>query len=61
MNGAFHGYGIYRWADGRVYYGEWKEDKHDGYGYTKYPDGKEYFGPWKNHTTWGDAVQYENG
>jgi hypothetical protein len=24
MNGCKHGYGIYRWADGRVYYGEHK-------------------------------------
>jgi hypothetical protein len=61
MNTDMHGYGIYRWRDGRVYYGEWKENKHDGYGYYKDARGSEYYGPWKNHTRWGDAVQNENG
>jgi hypothetical protein len=56
-----HGYGIYRWPDGGVYYGQWKEDKKDGYGYKKSTDGTEYYGQWKNNKLHGDAVQIENG
>jgi hypothetical protein len=48
MKGEKQGYGIYRWPDGRVYYGQWKEDKFDGYGYFKDANGIEYYGPWKN-------------
>ena len=56
-----HGYGIYRWADGSVYYGEYKEGNHDGQGYKKWADGDEYWGEWKNHKEWGEGVSQLKG
>ena len=61
MNGDYHGYGIYRWANGGVYYGEWKEGNHDGRGYQRRADGNEYCGEWKNHMPHGEGVLKENG
>ena len=43
-----HGYGICRWADGGVYYGQWKEGNKDGQGYERQADGIEYWGEFKN-------------
>ena len=43
-----HGIGIYTFAEGQVYVGEWKNDKYHGKGTLTYPDGKEYSGEWKN-------------
>jgi 1-phosphatidylinositol-4-phosphate 5-kinase len=48
MNDLKHGYGIYRWADGGVYYGEWKENMKDGQGYKRWADGDEYCGEYMN-------------
>ena len=48
MKGDSHGYGIYRWPDGPVYYGQWKQDKRDGYGYDRNVDGIEYYGQYKD-------------
>ena len=56
-----HGYGIYRWPDGREYYGQWKENKKDGYGYHKGSNGVDDYSQWKNSKRNGDAVQIENG
>ncbi len=50
------GYGVYRWANGAVYYGHWKENSQDGYGYQIYPDGRERFGQWKNGKKWEDEL-----
>ena len=61
MNGNKHGYGIYRWADGNVYYGEYKQNYREGQGYYKQPNGDEYCGEWKNHKKWGEGVIKENG
>jgi 1-phosphatidylinositol-4-phosphate 5-kinase len=56
-----HGYGIYRWADGRVYYGELKYDKSDGKGYLRSADGDEYWGEYKKGMLWGEGVTQEKG
>jgi hypothetical protein len=57
MNDVMHGYGIYRWADGSVYYGEYKYDNQDGYGYRKWSgSGNEYCGEWKNSMLWGEGI-----
>jgi hypothetical protein len=42
-----HGYGIFNWADGRVYEGQYFEDKKEGEGTLTWPDGRRYEGPWK--------------
>ena len=34
------GLGIYLWADGRAYHGNWKNGKQDGIGYYIVPDGQ---------------------
>ena len=39
-----HGQGVYSWADGRKYEGEYKDDKKHGYGIYTYPDGRSYKG-----------------
>merc|ERR1719506_2170001 len=36
-----------RFADGRVYDGEWKAGKQEGRGVYRYPDGELYDGEWK--------------
>ena len=42
-----HGYGIFNWADGRIYEGQYLEDKKEGEGILTWPDGRRYEGPWK--------------
>jgi hypothetical protein len=61
MNDVKHGYGIFRWPDGGVYHGQWKEHKRDGYGYYKGIDGIDDYSQYKNHKRNGDGVQIENG
>ena len=61
MNGDKHGYGIYRWANGDVYCGEWKQDKIDGKGYNRLPNGDFYYGECKNDIPWGEVVSQKNG
>lgn len=43
-----HGQGIYTWADGRKYEGEYINDKKHGFGIYTYPDGRSYKGQWAN-------------
>ena len=40
------GVGIYTWADGRKYTGEYKDDKKHGYGEYSWADGRVYSGCW---------------
>ena len=40
------GMGVYTWADGRCYMGEYKDDKKRGYGIYKWADGRLYLGQW---------------
>lgn len=42
-----HGQGVYTWADGRKYEGNYIDDKKDGYGTYRWADGREYAGQWK--------------
>jgi L1 cell adhesion molecule like protein len=41
-----HGRGVFRWADGRKYEGEYHDDKKQGYGVFTWPDGRKYEGYW---------------
>jgi len=43
-----NGYGVLRWKDGKVYEGEFVNDKRDGKGNFVWADGRQYFGKWKN-------------
>lgn len=40
------GLGIYTWHDGRIYEGEYKDDKKHGYGIYQWADGRKYMGYW---------------
>jgi len=42
-----HGKGKFEWADGRLYTGEYYEDKKEGEGTFEWPDGRKYMGPWR--------------
>lgn len=41
-----HGYGTYKWADGRRYEGEYLNDHKHGHGLYTYADGRKYDGEW---------------
>jgi hypothetical protein len=43
-----HGQGVYKWEDGRVYIGDYRNGKKDGYGQYTWPDGRRYEGYWKD-------------
>lgn len=40
------GMGIYLWADGRKYEGEYKDDKKHGFGIYTWADHRRYEGMW---------------
>jgi hypothetical protein len=44
MNGT----GVFTWADGRRYQGEYYDDKKHGKGTFTCPDGRKYIGDWAN-------------
>jgi hypothetical protein len=48
-NNSMHGYGEFRWKDGKKYVGFYKNDKKDGFGiyYWEEPN-KVYIGFWRN-------------
>ena len=39
-----HGYGVYRWQDGRLYEGDYFNDKKHGNGRYVWADGRQYIG-----------------
>jgi hypothetical protein len=41
-----HGFGVYTWADGRRYEGEYLNDKKHGFGKYIWADGRQYIGNW---------------
>jgi hypothetical protein len=61
------GKGIFKFADGAVYVGEFKEDKIEGHGEFVWPHNKKkYVGNWKNGKmngngvfTWDNGAKYE--
>ena len=64
--GEPHGYGVYRWANGRIYVGEWFFGKADGRGKVAYPDGRLFegehsFGHAHGHgvMSWPDGTRLE--
>ena len=42
------GTGVFTWADGRKYEGEYVEDKKEGHGIFTWPDQRRYDGQWKD-------------
>ena len=49
------GQGEFSWPDGRIYNGEYKNDKKDGYGEFEWHDGRKYKGYWKNGKQHGEG------
>lgn len=43
-----HGNGEFKWSDGRVYVGEYANDKKHGQGVYTWPDGRYYDGRFHN-------------
>lgn len=43
-----HGHGVYTWADGRRYEGQYEMDKKHGFGVYRWADGRVYEGNWYN-------------
>jgi hypothetical protein len=35
---------VYKWADGRIFEGDWKNNKMEGQGVFTWPDGRRYEG-----------------
>ena len=50
-----HGQGKFTWDDGRIYEGEYVDDKKHGHGKFIWPDGKIYDG------SWADGRQHGTG
>ena len=40
------GIGIYIWPDGRIFKGQYRDDKKEGFGIYLWPDGRKYSGWW---------------
>ena len=43
-----HGTGIFKWNDGRMYTGEFANDRKEGHGVLIWKDGRKYDGQWRN-------------
>ena len=60
--GQMHGRGVYRYADGSVYEGDFKDGKKHGLGMDRYADGAVYEGDWKDDKMHGRGVcRYPSG
>ena len=53
-----HGYGVYQWADGSEFKGNWEENKITGYGIYYWEDGRVYEGTWKDNNIHGKGVTF---
>lgn len=57
-----NGSGTYKWTEGDVYEGQWKDGKMNGQGTYKYPDGGVYVGQYKNNIQNGQGTfKYSDG
>jgi len=43
-----HGYGVFKWASGRMYEGNWSSDLKSGVGVLTFKGGNEYAGEFLN-------------
>lgn len=50
--------GVYNWSDGRVYSGEWKNNKMEGRGVFTWPDGRRYEGEYIDDKKEGKGIFY---
>lgn len=54
------GVGVFTWADGRKYEGEYVEDKKEGHGIFTWPDQRRYDGQWKDGKQHGKGTYYNS-
>jgi hypothetical protein len=60
--GEMHGYGIYKFGNGDVYEGEFKNNEMSGHGIFRYLNGGIYTGSYKNNEMNGQGTfEYDNG
>ena len=43
-NNKMNGFGVFKWASGRLYVGEWIDDEKEGIGIQTFKGGNEYAG-----------------
>ena len=55
MDNNMEGKGVYTWADGRRYQGEYFKDKKHGFGKYTWADGRCYEGQWGNGKQHGEG------
>ncbi len=48
VNGKAQGNGVFYWADGAMYAGEFRDGVMEGFGYIRYPDNETYEGEFRN-------------
>ena len=60
MNNDINGEGAFYWKDGRIYIGNWYDNKMNGYGIFIWPDKKKYYGNYKNNLKEGFGIFYWN-
>ena len=56
VEGQMHGRGVYRYANGDMYEGDWNDDYRHGRGVYRYADGAVYEGDWKDNKKHGQGV-----
>ena len=56
-----HGGGVYTWKDGRMYEGDYENDRKHGYGIYTWNDGKQYEGWWQNGKQHGEGIYRKDG
>lgn len=55
-----HGTGEFRWADGRVYSGNYANDKKHGQGVYSWPDGRRYQGQFHEGRQHGKGIYWQS-
>ena len=50
------GEGVFTWQDGRIYKGDYKDDKKEGLGVFSWPDGRKYDGEWSQGKQHGKGL-----
>lgn len=50
--------GVYKWADGKMYEGEFYKDKRHGKGVLTWKSGKKYDGEWVDGKMHGEGKMY---
>lgn len=58
VKGGKQGMGIYRYSNGNIYNGNWKDDLKNGLGKMNYPNGACYEGEWMKGKKHGEGTYF---